>query len=1378
MPELDWAQFTNLPGAATTNWERLCGAVVRRSFGALGSFRYIAQQPGVEFHLRVERASDTLGQPDRWWGWQCRWYDLPSGDQIGPTRRARIIDAIRKTEKHVPGITDWVLWTRRPLTPTDQEWFYDIKSTMRLHLWTAEDLDTHLVGEAEILRSTYFGDLILTPDSLKNLHEQSIAPIQDRWIPEVHIRVGAENEIRRALGEPEHWPEVKEQLGGLTTSIEELDAAVAEVEEQHREATASLADDLKELRDAFKAIAGALTERDFATAIQFAASEWSPRLTPAEGRRLAREFRRHGHHCAFVVQAGLARQHDSAKLLSRMRRYLSTKAIAVVGPANVGKTHLGVALTAARDTSPCGLYVEAWPLSRRGTVNELLTRLEEIAAKSFVQLLEAVEAAGARAGVRLPVVVDGLNESEDPANWKEELSRLMPILDRLQHVVLIVTLRPPVAKIALPDGVTTLELDGFDSRLTEEAVKAYFEEYKIDLGGVHLPFERFRNPLFLRIFCQATNPDRSTRVTADEVPATLVAAFIRFRSTVAKRIAGARGGVVRRDEQEILKALDAIALSLWETRRRAMPFDEIREVIGDKAEDWTMSLARALRDEGILGTAPDSTGDDRTVILFDAFAGFLIADALIRLRSRDEFLRWVGAKKTVALLGASRNEAGSLASRIRAALSRLIPPTLRMPLLRHRAQRVHPLAPDIRRQLVGLLPRKFPGMQFWQLVDDELREQAIVDAADLEGRLLDDRTVDEIARVALQPRFGSSGWLHRLELVERFREVRGAAGHPLNAEFVDGLLSQLSVADRDLRWTEWIRNSDGDHFRDLDVLTKSWQSRIQRTDEDRLHALWVKWLLTSTVRDLRDVATLALYWYGRGEPGELFELTLSSLGTDDPNVPERLLAASFGVMMAAPGERREFGHELNDFINGLWMAFCAEDATNPTDHWLIRHHVAGIVDVTRRYWSPSLGAHSGEWRFVRAEELEPIAREDPRNAPRELVYGLDFANYTVGRLVPGRRSYHYEHPAYQEVCSWIRARVWELGWRNELFSQVEEGIGEQREYPLRRQGRIELYRKKYGWVGFFEAAGRLVAEGRSPIRDGEVHLSDVDIDPSFPAKPPALPLEFAGFMSEEFEDLENWVSGGSVDVPDELLRPESLGSAQGPWVALSGYLEEEDIESQRRISGFLQAALVERESEQKLRDALASQQHPGSFWGLRLPEAHYVFAGEMTWSACARLGLSEDDLQQPYSEVLSGADEQDQVAIERPAHFYGWESYHSATNNAGGYPVPAVTLAESFDLRVIPASLDWCDPNGRRASITCSPPSNVNEAGHLLYFREDLIRDYCAKHNYELVWIVWGERDVWFADYSRDRPDWLNRAYTDYSNVWRRIASLDEVASA
>ena len=482
MPKLfDWEQFKNLPGASSSNWERLCGAVVRRSFGSLGDFRYVAQQPGVEFHLKLERSSTTLGEPGRWWGWQCRWYDVASG-RLGTTRRTRIEEAIRKTEQHVPEITDWALWTRQPLTPADQRWFRAIKSAMSLNLWADGELDTHLVGEAEILRKTYFGELILTPGNLHRVRARSIAPIEDRWMPEVHVEVGAEHKIRRILGEPQCWPEIEEQISGLAASIEELAEAIPEVDEDLRGRVVQLSEDLSDLLEAFKAVANALGERTLANAIEFAAADWEPRLSRLAGRALARTLRKQRHQAAFAIQAGMARQHDSTKLLAEVHQHLSTNLVALVGPAGSGKTHLTSELTAERDGRPSGVYLEGWPLTRHGTINDLLPRLRGVPAESFEEVLEAVEAAGARAGTRLPIVIDGLSDSEDPANWRRELESIRPTLEHLRHVVVVVTSRPPAAEVALPETCRRLEVRGFDS-LTPVAVERYFEYYKINPGS-------------------------------------------------------------------------------------------------------------------------------------------------------------------------------------------------------------------------------------------------------------------------------------------------------------------------------------------------------------------------------------------------------------------------------------------------------------------------------------------------------------------------------------------------------------------------------------------------------------------------------------------------------------------------------------------------------------------------------------------------------------------------------------------------------------------------------------------------------------------------------------------------------------------------------
>jgi hypothetical protein len=222
MPSVNWDVFKQLPGAADSNFEMLCRALIRRHYGQYGHFAALAAQPGIEFHLRLH-SSCALGIPERWYGWQCRWYDLPSGRAIGTTRRSKIKQAIATTEEVLPGLTDWVLWTRHPLTKGDQTWFNSLKTHMRLHLWTAAEVEEHLSGDAEMLRSTYFGELVLTPDILSALHRESVAPIQKRWLPDLHQTVDAERAVRRMLAENNTWNDLCETVDQLIADKSAVD---------------------------------------------------------------------------------------------------------------------------------------------------------------------------------------------------------------------------------------------------------------------------------------------------------------------------------------------------------------------------------------------------------------------------------------------------------------------------------------------------------------------------------------------------------------------------------------------------------------------------------------------------------------------------------------------------------------------------------------------------------------------------------------------------------------------------------------------------------------------------------------------------------------------------------------------------------------------------------------------------------------------------------------------------------------------------------------------------------------------------------------------------------------------------------------------------
>jgi hypothetical protein len=224
MSALRWDKFDDLAGSQPENFEKLSRALIRLHYARYGSLRATANQPGVEFHLKLH-STCALGKAGQWFGWQCRWHDVPRGRALGTTRRRKILQAIRTTESVLPNLTDWILWTRFPLTASDERWFCACKTRMRLHTWNCADTETLLSGDALILRATFFGEFVLTTESLAELHRLSVASIRHRWLHQAHQPVSAERTIRQMLGEFSAWADLSKIAGRLRTGQSGLTTA-------------------------------------------------------------------------------------------------------------------------------------------------------------------------------------------------------------------------------------------------------------------------------------------------------------------------------------------------------------------------------------------------------------------------------------------------------------------------------------------------------------------------------------------------------------------------------------------------------------------------------------------------------------------------------------------------------------------------------------------------------------------------------------------------------------------------------------------------------------------------------------------------------------------------------------------------------------------------------------------------------------------------------------------------------------------------------------------------------------------------------------------------------------------------------------------------
>jgi hypothetical protein len=209
----------------------------------------------------------------------------------------------------------------------------------------------------------------------------------------------------------------------------------------------------------------------------------------------------------------------------------------------------------------------------------------------------------------------------------------------------------------------------------------------------------------------------------------------------------------------------------------------------------------------------------------------------------------------------------------------------------------------------------------------------------------------------------------------------------------------------------------------------------------------------------------------------------------------------------------------------------------------------------------------------------------------------------------------------------------------------------------------------------------------------------------------------------------------------------------------------------RGVFGFLNALLVNAADAERLVNALNTKDYPGNHWLPRVPEDHYTFAGEIPWSPEFAPEIEDDEGGRMYRDEIKLA-HGPPVEVEILAHHFGWESYHSELNQAGGAYVPSGLFSRRFDLRGTPQSFDQRSLDGTRATISLGAPTGFD--GHLLYLREDLVQRYAAGRR--LIWFIWGERNL--HGYLHSPPDWLVKAHQEHAIIWRRVVVGEQLSPA
>lgn len=1109
-----------------------------------------------------------------------------------------------------------------------------------------------------------------------------------------------------------------------------------------------------------------------------------------------------------------------------------TNLLLIRGAWGTGKTHFlcDVSIRAQDRGEPAVMFLAQTFPDRVNPVDVMAARAGYSTADDF---LKSLNRQGEQTGRRTLLIVDGLNEGDRDA-WRSFLPALSKAVSCLPNLALVISCRTPFEEQILSPRVagTFVKLThrGFTD-IEFDAQSSFFRYYGIPTPHIPLLTEEFSRPLFLKILCASIArlpaPAKKKRIfqfaSGQKAMTKLLEDFVIEIGRGVESEFGLEPGVCWRLLKGNGDSASAVGLApkMAETGLDYVTWEDARSLVqavvrsGGGFDD--QAFIRRLVNCGILVEETEFTDRPIHVIRlpYQRFSDHLICRHLLarylNTASPTTIRRSFYANRPLGRIFADRTEWGALKS-----------PNLVSALMLEFPQRVKRRLPPAEQELIFTLPSRMRTQDLIIPFIDGLVWREKDSFASQTNRVIG---------LALD-RFGTDVQRRMLEV---YVALASRTGHAYSSERLWTYLSGMSLADRDLAWSEFLRSRPTHSVVYRLLIWVEATAADQELSEEAAAAiaLLLALFLTSTVRPFRDRATKALTTLGDRQPAVIYSLVMKSWDFNDPYVRERVLAAAYGVAMRTYArDRRRFLKDSEELINFLKRVLSLSASGANVEHVLVRDYAEGILELVS-HLSGGGGLAVPKTRRRLASIFPPVNKISKLVVERaKPAIHMDFGNYTLGRLLPDRGNYDYDHAGYKRLLKQVSWRIVDLGFDPQRFKDVDKEIASSNWRVGRADSgeKVDRYGKKYGWIAFYEAAGWRSLRGEKLDRY-DARLSAVDIDPTFPDTPltatlPIDPIEFGAHRT-----ISDWMGGGPTPDYKQLLQRDCIDDHNGPWTLLDGFVQQRSESGEREVFTFLRALLVDEQNLRKLRKQFMSVPYPGNDAIPSIPENYYLFAGEIGWSV--KFGLHNEEGVRVRGPVLSTAfdrtvpvvararsKDQDQheliielagelgeagsdgsmesrlpaetiqsvlrtirvskrvnyrritgAVIEIPVWRFSWESYHSTQNNGGNPEYPSPAMVDFLGLEKRGGETDLFDRSGNRATIyRNSSEDNPYDRSHLLYIRSDLLRGYLEHMKKRVVWLNWGERGVHHSVGERLHQDpGMRRVWDAHAHIHKRL---------
>ena len=715
---IDWSKLKPYERDQRRSFEELCYQIAKELYHENKNFTSVDDSgggDGVEFYM-------TLQNGDQW-GWQAKYYvseyvsEYESANRLNVRRKRSIQNSLKRSCEIHPYLKKWILCTPTNFTTKEQEWFNDtlpqsIPDEMCVELihWGKSEFNNWMSEPRFSGKYHYFfGELELDLKWFKTQFDKQMAGIGDKFDSSLHTETRVDANLHAILGDELFVHQITKWIEKLEGELPDLKEAIDDLkrpipnkikwDEEERskviKAAESLQDALVNIINKFEQARKILDKQEI-TAAQ--AIDWRAaygqlykvfdnyeKVTRESGISQIKYIGEKEDEEQFLRNASRI-VHGPDNLVARLLdkffpsviwQYglINESDLHILGDAGIGKTHIACNICDDRLKNGLpALFVRGSQFRTDQAVEVQLRELFDIPpARSWHDFLQALSAAAEAYRARIPLIIDGLNESVHNSTfskvWELGLKGLVQEIAETSNLVLITTCRKSYEEAiwkevspredVIPGKVIWKDKDslnlvyayGFDPyEDVEPAVEKYFNAYKIKADLTGAPLAQFEHPIYLKIFCETKNRERENEVQVYVGEQTLFEVFDEYLEQCNEAVCTRLG--LRHGTPIVQPILNKIAEHLWQNRSRNILVEELVKLTDNQLLsdlNWSLSKACAIEAEGLLVCRNRFKDTDAMSFTYDLLGGYLIGKYLVE-QATDDVQEFLNSEEIVALL--------------------------------------------------------------------------------------------------------------------------------------------------------------------------------------------------------------------------------------------------------------------------------------------------------------------------------------------------------------------------------------------------------------------------------------------------------------------------------------------------------------------------------------------------------------------------------------------------------------------------------------------------------------------------------------------------------------------------------------------------------